>query len=260
MKTFSVDRKFYDEDIIRDVILFNGTSAVTPSQAIGSSTTFTPSQDADITGVRATTYVGTTLDTTIYPYITDTDNHDWQEFGTVKEITWSDEAGTVYGGTIAYLGGDAWRLTKTMESVDMGTLSWIKSSSGNNFYASVSPRYDYGVNVPMLCSQYVNAGARGSLPYYGNDKEFTYFLRSLPPSPAEIYVHDEAYSDAATFTTAVTGQQLVYKLATPVTYDLTGEELATVLGNNNVFSSTGDVTELTYRADTGLFVRKLLTN
>lgn len=58
--------------------------------------------------------------------------------------------------------------------------------------------------------------------------------------------------------TPPTGSQVVYELATPVTYDLTGEELATVLGNNNVFSSTGDVTELVYRADTALYVEKKL--
>jgi hypothetical protein len=47
------------------------------------------------------------------------------------------------------------------------------------------------------------------------------------------------------------------KLATPITIDLTDiPELTTLLGQNNIWSDSGDV-DVTYRADTGLYIDKL---
>ncbi len=54
-------------------------------------------------------------------------------------------------------------------------------------------------------------------------------------------------------TTPTTGAQVVYKLATPITYDLTPQEITSLLGVNNVWSDTGD-TDVTYRADTKLYL------
>ena len=58
----------------------------------------------------------------------------------------------------------------------------------------------------------------------------------------------------------MSGVQLVYKLATPVTNQLTAEQvsgiLTTLYGINNIWSSTGD-TEVTYPADTKLFIEQL---
>jgi hypothetical protein len=65
-----------------------------------------------------------------------------------------------------------------------------------------------------------------------------------------------AYTDAASFTAAMNGQTLVYKLATPQTYQLTGQQLMTLLGSNNVWADTGDVT-VTYPADTKLYIQNL---
>lgn len=48
--------------------------------------------------------------------------------------------------------------------------------------------------------------------------------------------------------TPTTGAQVVYKLATPIEYTLTGEVVETLLGVNNIWADTGDST-VTYRAD-----------
>ena len=48
----------------------------------------------------------------------------------------------------------------------------------------------------------------------------------------------DAYTPGATPTT---GAQVVYKLATPLTYQLTPQEVAALVGTNNVWSSSGDV-------------------
>lgn len=49
---------------------------------------------------------------------------------------------------------------------------------------------------------------------------------------------------------------LVSKLATPITYTLTPTEIRTLLGKNNVWNDCGD-TDVEYRADTALYIKKL---
>lgn len=57
-------------------------------------------------------------------------------------------------------------------------------------------------------------------------------------------------------TTPTTGAQVVYELATPITYTLTPTEIRTLLGANNIWADTGDV-DVDYRADTKLYVQQL---
>lgn len=57
-------------------------------------------------------------------------------------------------------------------------------------------------------------------------------------------------------TTPTTGAQVVYKLATPQTYQLTPQEVKTLLGTNNVRADTGDVL-VTYPADTKMYIENL---
>ena len=56
----------------------------------------------------------------------------------------------------------------------------------------------------------------------------------------------DAYVAGATPTT---GAQVVYTLATPLTYQLTGQEVQMLLGENYVWSSSGDTVSVTYYAE-----------
>ena len=57
-------------------------------------------------------------------------------------------------------------------------------------------------------------------------------------------------------TNPTTGAQVVYKLATPVTYQLTNQQvIETLKGTNNIWADTGDVT-VGYKADTKLYIDK----
>jgi hypothetical protein len=77
----------------------------------------------------------------------------------------------------------------------------------------------------------------------------------LGNTDAAMIVQDSAYTDAAVFKTAVSGQKLVYPLATPVTYQLTPTEVTTLLGTINIWADCGDST-VEYRADTKLYIDK----
>lgn len=58
-------------------------------------------------------------------------------------------------------------------------------------------------------------------------------------------------------TAPTTGAQVVYELATPVTYQLTPQQITTLLGENNVWADTGD-TAAEYVADTKRYIDKKL--
>ena len=71
----------------------------------------------------------------------------------------------------------------------------------------------------------------------------SYSGQSLPST----WISDrDVYSAGGTPTT---GAQVVYKLATPLTYQLTPEQVFSLLGENNIFSDTGDI-DLTYIVNT----------
>lgn len=58
-------------------------------------------------------------------------------------------------------------------------------------------------------------------------------------------------------TTPTTGAQVVYELASYQTVQLTAQQVSSLLGANNVWADTGDVSVI-YRADIGLFIDKKL--
>ena len=77
---------------------------------------------------------------------------------------------------------------------------------------------------------------------------------------AQLYVYDTRFTDAASFTSAMSGVKLVYELATPIVYDLTDEQIdaiTTFLGDNTLWADTGAIS-LTYRADPTKYIDKRL--
>lgn len=172
--------------------------------------------------------------------------------GNVYSITFPTSAGTVYGGTLDVTNGV---LTVTNGYVDLGTLDWVKeaTSSGNwRFYASFATHKKYGTGERgnMICSKYATITAnqtwQGTEGVSGNGNSNS------------ICVCDMSYSDATAIKTSLSGVQFVYELATPVTYQLNQREVTTLLRNNNIFADTGNVAELTYRADLKAYIDEKL--
>ena len=152
--------------------------------------------------------------------------------GTTYTVNLSGTAGTVYGGTLDVVSGE---LTVTHGMVDLGTLAWNYNSTDKTFWAAFPSAKR---PCTLICSNYpqdhastVQAVADKSV---WNEK-YAYTLTNL-------VVKDTAYTDAATFTTAMSGVQLVYELATPQTYQLTPTQISTLLGTNNVWADSGDST------------------
>ena len=97
--------------------------------------------------------------------------------------------------------------------VDLGTLNWAYSSDKSMFYVKI-PGMSEDSAVKVRCGK-----------YYNGITNFTWSIasscvdKSVNTTGANdyIYVKDSAYTDAATFKTAMSGVYLVYELATPTT-------------------------------------------
>lgn len=153
---------------------------------------------------------------------------------TTYAVVWTSEAGTVYGGTLDVVTGV---LTIDRAMVDLGTLNWVYSASAVQFRASL----DYAKDATstevanMKCEIYKTISYAGMA---NNDMCISRFFASVNG----INVKDSRYTNAATFKTAMSGIQLCYELATPISYQLTGTDIVTSVGDNYIWSDSGDVT------------------
>lgn len=178
------------------------------------------------------------VDMVFKPRIVDVDTYE------TISITFPTEAGTVYGGTLDVTTGV---LTVTMAEVDMGTLSWVKDENSSNVFYHIKTTEEKA--VPCISSNY----PRVTGPY---NPWSSMPDKSLYSTTGYWIIKDTSYTDAQSLTTALDGAQLVYNIATPVTVQLTPEQLTTLLGLNNIWADCGDV-EVDYRADTKLYIENL---
>lgn len=151
---------------------------------------------------------------------------------------------TVYGGTLDVVSGE---LTVTHAMVDMGTLNW--EQSGATFLArsgiDSAVRTASQIGSGFICSNYPPS-TNWNLDQDGTMAIFT----------TQVRVNDTRYTDVASFTSAMSGVQLCYELATPQIIQLTPQEVELLTGTNNVWSD-GNVT-LVYNADIQRYIEKKL--
>jgi hypothetical protein len=176
-------------------------------------------------------------------------------------VNWTTEAGTVYGGTLDVTTGV---LTVDRAIVDLGTITnWgYDHASAKAFDTNVLATL--AKNNDCICSAYKtlsepfgNNIASGDMFVAINKKnDGTSYTGNF--SAGVLIVKDTNYTDVNSFVSAMSGVQFAYKLATPQTYQLTPQEVATVLGQNNIFADTGNVT-VQYRADTKLYIGKVIS-
>lgn len=163
--------------------------------------------------------------------------------GNLYPISWETEAGTVYGGTLDVVSGE---LVVDRASVDLGTLDWVyRGEFATGLFSVTSNLFEYKFahNTRSISSKYQYYGTNNGVATAAavlSDKMYSfYYLQNQ--SGRGIYVKDASYSDATAFKSAMSGVQLVYELATPITYHLTPTEVRTLLGQNNVWADTGQV-------------------
>lgn len=166
----------------------------------------------------------------------------------VFSIDFPTEAGTVYGGTLDVTTGV---LTVDTARIALSSL-FFDVINTHYFYSAVT---GIAYNTFQIWSDtYKTTG-----PYNGyNESNFDNCTIAISQSQPRIAIRDDSYSDVASFVASLTDKYIVYGLAEPQTYQLAPQEVQTILGQNNIFADTGNVT-VQYRADTKLYIDKVLS-
>lgn len=143
---------------------------------------------------------------------------------------------TVYGGSVNFKTGE---VTVTYGMVDLGTLSWRKEGSYNEYRTSRLANmkaYADNVKANALCSVYSVLTA---------NQTYHAINRGISIANTYISIGDNNYETAADITAAMSGVQLCYELATPTTLTLTPAELE-LLKDNNTVSGNGANINISY--------------
>lgn len=168
------------------------------------------------------------------------------------DISWQSEAGTVYGGNLDVTTGvlTVDRATKTLTNSDYFSIQ-ISTNTTNritaSFYETVGKTN--GVLISdSLKTTYNSPGGYSTSAWeiWGS----TAAPRCWISVPAEIDTVDKFKSHLSS-----NPIQVVYELATPVTYQLTPQEVSFLLGTNNLWVDTGDI-NVTYKADIQKYIDK----
>ena len=184
------------------------------------------------------------VDETIYPMVrlASNDSSEWEQYnGSKITIDFSNEIDTVYSGTLDIFTGI---LTVDKVSITIDSPTNIYANNDKQYYI---PQSITGAIIPamdsaeLLCDRMKSASGE----YYDN----RCFIDS---SGAICWNTSVEYTDIEAMLAGIGGSlQFVYPLETPFTVQLTASQLSALLGENNVWANTGNVS-LTYGQDVTL--------
>ena len=135
----------------------------------------------------------------------------------------------------------------------MSTLSWSKGQAetqalGNYVYFNAAPSPQKAGNANFISSSYRAVDTNRSNLYNG----WMGVYNKNTSGYGRFAVRNDAYADSTgtEFATAMSGQTIVYELATPLTYPLSAQQLDTLTGQNVMWADAGEV-DVEYVADNG---------
>ena len=159
--------------------------------------------------------------------------------GDTTNVTTISLGRTVYGGTLDVTKGT---LTVTYGIVDLGSLNWIKQTDTSDYvvFTQAAPIISRTYTYNFICTEYATAQKTRYELLNGE-------IGTSNAALTNICIRDDSKEDMTDiqFKTAMEGVMLEYELATPQTYNLTPEEINTLIGENEITSDTGDI-EITY--------------
>ena len=178
--------------------------------------------------------------------------------GNQISVDWEDEAGTVYGGTLDVIKGIL-TVNKVSETFDGSADETWSFTNASRRYASISLQYN-SVYTSGLAKPPFISNIAVPIPQDVTYADITYSAisssRSQPKSLRYVFAGITDTLTLEEFKTWLSSNplQVVYLLATPITYQLTPQEIRTLLGANNVWADTGDIAGCEYPADTKLYI------
>lgn len=189
--------------------------------------------------------------------------------GTTLPINWQSEAGTIYSGSITVNDdGSADLVADYAKIVFDGVTNKVNVAStsyiGTNVTRGYKSAFAVGAANPVVaisdCALYATSAVISA------DKQR--FNINANTGETNIWLYNSETGVVSTDTTAQAVTKLndylaahnltiVYKLATSVTYHLTGiDQISTLLGTNNIWMDCGDITNLEYVVDTKTYIQR----
>lgn len=149
----------------------------------------------------------------------------------INNTTYTTSLGdTYYGGDVEQVGGTG---EVTYGVTDLGTASFTYYGDGLFGVASSTIKPETHINI--ICSCYKsyeginNVTGTSTAKAYMSDGDI-----ASKEGSKEIFIKDTRYSDADVLKAALSGQSVVYELATPTALTLTGQNITAEVGENNV--------------------------
>lgn len=148
--------------------------------------------------------------------------------------------GTVYGGYFTLNRDGSVTVVVTHAIKDLGDLTWDLQSATDvrqEFRSRASSITDHKADIVPTCSMFKGMTRE--------DQSRNVTINSIAiiasSGKVNVYIKPDSYQSGSAFKTAVTGQKLVYELATPLTYTLSASVLNSLIGQNNVWADAGNV-------------------
>ena len=141
---------------------------------------------------------------------------------------------TVYGGYVDLVSGE---MVATYGIIDMGDLTYTKytqymaTAQINDILYGLT-QSEYTTSKLLYCTAF-NATSN-MLDNTPNCIRAMYYTANPKTSMRQLVIFTSAYDTADAFKTAMTGQKIVYKLATPTTINLTPKQIEALVGQNNL--------------------------
>lgn len=188
---------------------------------------------------------------------TDTEYHAYAG-GDTYPIDWTDDAGTVYGGSINFTTGEliVTHAAVKLENMTAADMSQFYTGSAFNNIEFSNMRSLGAPDADYISDQFATVQAL-TAPYQ--------IVKGTSPTATRCYLSvptDYATKEAAIELINTLKPTIVYELATPLTYELTPVEVKTLeeKGTNNVWVSTGKIIELYYPIDIDFIRRHFMVN
>lgn len=163
-------------------------------------------------------------------------------------ITFPQAQSHVYGGEFDWTNG-VLRVTKV--NVDLGTLNW-RLWEAKVFFSEDNIGAAKTTGITMMCSCYKSVSNVGSISDVTENN-----VVAGSTTLNRVYITDWSYESASDFKQAMSGVQLVYKLATPIEIPLTPEVITLLKGENNIWTDSG-TNEIEYKVDLQSYINKLI--
>lgn len=174
---------------------------------------------------------------------------------TTIPVDWTDDAGTVYGGSLDVTTGD---LTDSYATLTLGSSTvFSESSSGQNrFYCDNVGSIRALSGVHGTCSHYLYVGTKGTTSELTDD-----FSLAINANLLTVYIKDSRFSTAAELNTYLTAQEtagtpvtIAYEKSTSSSHEIDPTTVLLQSGVMNLWADCGNITNLEYVADTKTYI------